>query len=68
MDTLVEAGTVRDPQVLRMTVRAARDAALADPDGKVLDGSLEKVGVPRRPVKAHPIQIVRRKPGQQKAT
>ncbi|MGC2518320.1 MAG: indolepyruvate oxidoreductase subunit beta family protein [Burkholderiales bacterium] len=64
MDTLVEAGTVRDAQVLKLTVRAAREAALADPEGKTLDGSLQKIGVTPRPVKPQPIRFTRRKPGE----
>jgi hypothetical protein len=48
-------------------VRAAREAALADPEGKTLDGSLAKIGVAPRPVKAHPIRFTRRKPGDRPA-
>lgn len=39
-------------------VRAARDAALADPEGRALARSLD---LPPPPIRSHPIRIVRRK-------
>ena len=47
-------------------IRKAREAALADPEGRKLDQSLEAAGVPPRPPQAKPMQFFRRPPGSEK--
>lgn len=48
-----------DPARAADAVRAAREAALADEAGKMLDATLVAHGAPARPVKAQPIQWAR---------
>lgn len=43
-----------------LAVRKAREAALADPDGRTLEGSLATHGIAPLPPRAHPIQFMRR--------
>ena len=54
LETLVEGG---DYSVETRTayIRAAREAALADPEGKKLDSSLQGAGIAPRPIKAQPL-------------
>lgn len=60
LDTLIEggAGTV-DYSVETRTayIRAAREAALADPEGRKLDGSLETAGIAPRPIKTQTVKF-----------
>ena len=51
------------PSDAAKAVRAAREAALADDAGKALDATLVQHGAPPRPVKAVPIQWVRKPRG-----
>ncbi len=44
------------------TVRAARDAALADDAGRALDATLQAHGAPPRPLREQPVRIYRRRP------
>ena len=44
------------------TVRAARDAALADDAGRALDATLQAHGAPPRPLREQPVRFYRRKP------
>jgi len=67
LDTLVEGGAVSDPKARAAAIRAARESALADPEGRALEGSLEKVGIAPLPPKAKPMQFVR-KPGAARKT
>ena len=72
MDTLVEGNAkVATDTERRNAIRAARDAALADPEGRKLEQSLSTVGITPLPPKAKPITIMRKpptaKPAAQKA-
>jgi indolepyruvate ferredoxin oxidoreductase beta subunit len=51
------------PSEAAKAVRAAREAALADDAGKALDATLIQHGAPARPVKAVPIQWMRKPRG-----
>lgn len=57
LDHLAHGGV---PAEAAAAVRAAREAALADDAGKALDATLVQHGAPPRPVKAVPIQWVRK--------
>ena len=56
LETLVEGGHY-STETRTAYVRAAREAALADPEGKKLDGSLEQAGIAPRPIKVQTIQF-----------
>jgi len=60
LETLVEGG---DYSVETRTayVRAAREAALADPEGRKLDGSLQTAGIAPRPIKTQTVKFYPRK-------
>ncbi len=60
MDALVEGGAVGDVRERANAIRAARESALADPEGRALEGSLEKVGIAPLPPRPQPVQFVRR--------
>ncbi len=47
-------------------IRKAREAALADPEGRKLEQSLEAVGIVPQPPKAKPLTFFRRPPGGEK--
>jgi indolepyruvate ferredoxin oxidoreductase, beta subunit len=51
------------PAEAAQAIRAAREAALADDAGKALDATLVQHGAPARPVKAVPIQWMRKPRG-----
>lgn len=51
------------PAEAAVAIRAARTAALADEGGKALDAALVQHGAPPRPVKAVPVQWVRKPRG-----
>ena len=55
-ETLIEGG---DYSVETRTayIRAAREAALADPEGRKLDGSLETAGIAPRPIKTQTVKF-----------
>jgi indolepyruvate ferredoxin oxidoreductase beta subunit len=67
MDTLVEGGAVADAAGRSAAIRAAREAALADPEGRSLEGSLAAHGIAPLPPKAKPVQFFRRPAGARKA-
>lgn len=58
-DTLVEGGAVTDPQAKADAIFAAREAALADPDGRALDNALGRHGIAARPPREQPIRFIR---------
>ena len=64
MATLVDAGDGREPAARRAAVRAAREAALADPEGRKLEGSLAAAGITPLPPRAKPIQFLRKPPAR----
>jgi indolepyruvate ferredoxin oxidoreductase beta subunit len=60
LEGLVEGGDYSAETRLAY-LRAARQAALADPEGKGLDGSLQQAGIAPRPVPARPMTFHPRK-------
>ena len=60
LDTLVEGGTGKvnySNETRTAYIRAAREAALADPEGRKLDGSLESAGIAPRPIKTQTVKF-----------
>jgi indolepyruvate ferredoxin oxidoreductase beta subunit len=66
LDTIVSGGSFGSDAARAQAIRKAREAALADPDGRKLDQSLETVGVPPRPPQPKPLQFFRRPPGEKR--
>jgi indolepyruvate ferredoxin oxidoreductase beta subunit len=64
LDTLVEGGAVPDARARIEAIRKAREAALADPEGRKLEQSLEAHGIAPLPPRPKPIVFSRRKPGE----
>jgi indolepyruvate ferredoxin oxidoreductase beta subunit len=62
LDTIVSGGSFASDAERATAIRKAREAALADPEGRKLDQSLETVGVPPRPPQPKPLQFFRRPP------
>ena len=60
MDTLIEGGALADAAARAAAVREARKAALADPEGRGLEGSLVAHGIAPLPPKAKPVRFMRR--------
>ncbi len=58
-DNLVEGAAVSGDEAKADAIFAAREAALADPDGKNLDKALGKHGVALQPVREVPIRFVK---------
>ncbi|MGA8052011.1 MAG: indolepyruvate oxidoreductase subunit beta family protein [Burkholderiales bacterium] len=67
MDTLVEGGAVADATERAAAIRKAREAALADPEGRSLEGSLAAHGIAPLPPTAKPLQFFRRPTNERKA-
>jgi indolepyruvate ferredoxin oxidoreductase beta subunit len=67
LDTLVEDEVTGGRFVLdaarAAAIRKAREAALADPEGRKLEQSLETVGIPPLPPQPKPLRFFRRPPG-----
>lgn len=66
MDTLVAGSAPSLGAERAAAVRRAREAALADPDGRGLEQSLASAGIAPRPPKAQPIKFFRRMPAADK--
>ena len=64
LDTLVEGNAVPDDRARIEAIRKAREAALADPEGRKLEHSLETHGIAPLPPRPKPIVFSRRKPGE----
>ena len=60
LDTLVEGGAVPDDRARIEAVRKAREAALADPEGRKLELSLETHGIAPLPPRPKPVKFMRR--------
>jgi indolepyruvate ferredoxin oxidoreductase beta subunit len=59
---------VSDPEARAQAIRAAREGALADPEGRKLEQSLEAQGIPPLPPRPKPVKFMRRpRPGGRKA-
>ncbi|HKI63286.1 MAG TPA: indolepyruvate oxidoreductase subunit beta family protein [Burkholderiales bacterium] len=67
MDTLIEGGALADAAARAAAVREAREAALADPEGRGLEGSLAAHGIAPLPPKAKPLRFMRRAAPARKA-
>jgi indolepyruvate ferredoxin oxidoreductase, beta subunit len=60
LDTLVEGSAVSDPEARAKAIRSARESALADPEGRKLEQSLEAQGIPPLPPRPKPVKFTRR--------
>ena len=60
MDTLVEGAMPADARARAAAVRSAREAALADPEGRGLEGSLAAHGIEPLPPKSKPLKFFRK--------
>jgi indolepyruvate ferredoxin oxidoreductase beta subunit len=60
LDTLVEGDAVSDKGRRAEAVREAREAALADPEGRTLEGSLAAHGIAPLPPKPKPVRFMAR--------
>jgi indolepyruvate ferredoxin oxidoreductase, beta subunit len=60
LDTLVEGDAVGDPQARARAIHAARESALADPEGRALEGSLGAHGIAPLPPEAKPVRFMER--------
>ena len=68
LDTLVESNAVPDDHARIEAIRKAREAALADPEGRKLELSLETHGIAPLPPRAKPVKFMRRpKPENRRA-
>lgn len=59
LGTLIEGDVVADPAARAKAIRAARENALADPEGRKLEQSLETQGIAPLPPKPKPMKFVR---------
>ena len=66
LDTLVDGSAVTDDRARVEAIRKAREAALADPEGRKLEQSLETHGIAPLPPRPKPLRFMRRKPGEQR--
>ncbi len=60
LDTLVEGDAVPDDRARVEAIRKAREAALADPEGRKLELSLETHGIAPLPPRPKPVKFMRR--------
>jgi len=60
LDTLIEGEVVSDPEARAKGIRAARESALADPEGRKLEQSLESQGIAPQPPRPKPMKFMRR--------
>jgi indolepyruvate ferredoxin oxidoreductase beta subunit len=60
LDTLVEGGAVPDDRARIEAIRKAREAALADPEGRKLEQSLQTHGIAPLPPKPKPVRFMKR--------
>jgi len=66
LDTIVTGGSFESDTARAIAIKAAREAALADPEGRKLDQSLETVGITPRLPQPKPLTFFRRPPGGEK--
>jgi indolepyruvate ferredoxin oxidoreductase beta subunit len=60
LETLVEGEVINDPEARAQAIRAARESALADPEGRKLEQSLEAQGIAPQPPRPKPMKFMRR--------
>ena len=63
LDTLIESDAIGDPDARAKAIRAAREGALADPEGRKLEQSLEAQGIAPLPPRPKPVKFIRRQNG-----
>jgi indolepyruvate ferredoxin oxidoreductase beta subunit len=66
LDTLVEGGALADERARVEAIRKAREAALADPEGRKLEQSLESHGIAPLPPRLKPVRFMRRPQSEKK--
>ncbi|HTO49237.1 MAG TPA: indolepyruvate oxidoreductase subunit beta family protein [Burkholderiales bacterium] len=66
LDTIVRGGAFDSDAARAEAIRKAREAALADPEGRKLEQSLEAAGIAPLPPQPKPLQFFRRPPGGEK--
>jgi indolepyruvate ferredoxin oxidoreductase beta subunit len=67
LETLVEGRTVSDPEARAKAISSAREGALADPEGRKLEQSLEAQGITPLPPRSKPVKFMRRPPSDKAA-
>ena len=67
LDTLVDGSTLQDDRARSAAIGKARDAALADPEGRGLENSLATHGIAPLPPQPKPIRFMRRPPPDRRA-
>ena len=67
LDTLVDGSALPDDRTRAAAISKARDAALADPEGRGLENSLATHGITPMPPQPKPIQFMRRPAKNRKA-
>jgi indolepyruvate ferredoxin oxidoreductase beta subunit len=67
LDTLVDGSALQDDRARAAAISKAREAALADPEGRGLENSLATHGITPRPPQSKPIQFMRRPAKNRKA-
>jgi indolepyruvate ferredoxin oxidoreductase beta subunit len=60
LDTLIEGDALSDDRARIEAIRKAREAALADPEGRKLEQSLETHGIAPLPPRPKPVKFMRR--------
>jgi indolepyruvate ferredoxin oxidoreductase beta subunit len=60
LDTLVEGDAIGDPDARAKAIRAAREGALADPEGRKLEQTLEAQGIAPLPPRSKPVKFMPR--------
>ena len=63
LETLIEGEAIGDPDARAGAIRAAREGALADPEGRKLEQSLEAQGIAPLPPRPKPVKFMRRPNG-----
>jgi indolepyruvate ferredoxin oxidoreductase beta subunit len=66
LETLVEGEVINDPEARAKAIRAARESALADPEGRKLEQSLEAQGIAPQPPRPKPVKFMRRPKSESK--
>ena len=67
LDTLVDGSALQDERARAAAISKAREAALADPEGRGLENSLATHGITPLPPQSKPIQFMRRPAKSRKA-
>jgi indolepyruvate ferredoxin oxidoreductase, beta subunit len=67
MSALVEGDAIGDPGLRAKAIRAAREGALADPEGRRLEQSLETQGITPLPPRPKPVKFMGRPPSDKAA-